>query len=167
MYFLSGFIHPGGGGAHFTERSVHNNLNGSQFYQFPNRTTRAARRCSGSSGGGGRHQVQSLIISEMRPPGSPCFAVQTSYLNTEPPRQREGVNSLKFHTILKEDDDTDITGKILDILHFSGLYPESHGIVGNQFYDQEVHTITKSTCQAFFNIDDERSTAHMKWWQQV
>lgn len=38
--------------------------------------------------------------------------------------------------------------------------------MGNQFYDQEVHTITKSTCQAFFNIDDERSTAHMKWWQQ-
>ena len=68
---------------------------------------------------------------------------------------------------MKEDDDTDITGKILNILHFPGLYPESHGIVGNQFYDQEVHTITKSTCQAFFNIDDERSTAHMKWWQQV
>ena len=56
---------------------------------------------------------------------------------------------------------------MLNYKMFSGLYPESHGIVGNQFYDQEVHTITKSTCQAFFNIDDERSTAHMKWWQQV
>ena len=29
----------------------------------------------------------------------------------------------------------------------AGLYPESHGIVGNQFYDQEVHSMTKSTCK--------------------
>ena len=48
-----------------------------------------------------------------------------------------------------------------------GLYPESHGIVGNQFYDGDVHTETRSSCKAFFNIDDERSTKHMKWWQKV
>merc|ERR1712106_107618 len=27
----------------------------------------------------------------------------------------------------------------------TGLYPESHGIVGNQFYDSEVHKMTDST----------------------
>ena len=48
-----------------------------------------------------------------------------------------------------------------------GLYPESHGIVGNQFYDHSIHHQTKSTCQAFFNIDDERATSNMKWWQKV
>jgi len=48
----------------------------------------------------------------------------------------------------------------------TGLYPESHGIVGNQFYDSEVHKMTDSTYLAFFNIDDERTTAHMKWWQK-
>ena len=48
-----------------------------------------------------------------------------------------------------------------------GLYPESHGIVGNQFYDGDVHSETRSSCKAFFNIDDERSTKHMKWWQKV
>jgi len=48
----------------------------------------------------------------------------------------------------------------------TGLYPESHGIVGNQFYDQEVHKMTQNTYLAFFNIDDERTTAHMKWWQK-
>ena len=40
----------------------------------------------------------------------------------------------------------------------AGLYPESHGIVGNQFYDGEMHSETRSSCKAFFNIDDERST---------
>ena len=49
----------------------------------------------------------------------------------------------------------------------AGLYPESHGIVGNQFYDGDVHSETRSSCKAFFNIDDERSTKHMKWWQKV
>ena len=49
----------------------------------------------------------------------------------------------------------------------SGLYPETHGIVGNQFYDQEVHTQTKASCKAFFNIDDQRTTEEMKWWQKV
>ena len=49
----------------------------------------------------------------------------------------------------------------------AGLYPESHGIVGNQFYDGEIHSETRSSCKAFFNIDDERSTKHMKWWQKV
>lgn len=48
-----------------------------------------------------------------------------------------------------------------------GLYPETHGIVGNQFYDQEVHAQTKASCKAFFNIDDERTTEEMKWWQKV
>lgn len=48
----------------------------------------------------------------------------------------------------------------------TGLYPEVHGIVGNQFYDSEVHKMTDSTYLAFFNIDDERTTAHMKWWQK-
>ena len=48
----------------------------------------------------------------------------------------------------------------------AGLYPESHGIVGNQFYDGEIHSETRSSCKAFFNIDDERSTKHMKWWQK-
>ena len=57
------------------------------------------------------------------------------------------------------------SGKLIH--DFPGLYPESHGIVGNQFYDSEVHKMTDSTYLAFFNIDDERTTAHMKWWQKV
>jgi len=47
----------------------------------------------------------------------------------------------------------------------TGLYPESHGIVGNQFYDNEVHKMTDNYL-AFFNIDDERTTSHMSWWQK-
>ena len=54
-----------------------------------------------------------------------------------------------------------------DNVLWPGLYPEVHGIVGNQFYDSEVHKMTDSTYLAFFNIDDERTTAHMKWWQKV
>ena len=52
------------------------------------------------------------------------------------------------------------------ILISLGLYPESHGIVGNQFYDSEVHKMTDNYL-AFFNIDDERTTSHMSWWQKV
>ena len=49
---------------------------------------------------------------------------------------------------------------------FSGLYPENHGIVGNQFYDNEVHKHSGSY-MAFFNIDDERTTANKRWWNKV
>jgi len=52
----------------------------------------------------------------------------------------------------------------------TGLYPESHGIVGNQFYDREVHEMTRkkqqSSFYAFFNIEDERTTNNQKWWQK-
>ena len=49
---------------------------------------------------------------------------------------------------------------------YAGLYPEAHAIVGNQFYDSEVHKMTDNYL-AFFNIDDERTTSHMSWWQKV
>jgi len=53
----------------------------------------------------------------------------------------------------------------------TGLYPESHGIVGNQFYDREVHeqmSLKKqhSSFYAFFNIEDERTTSNPIWWQK-
>jgi len=53
----------------------------------------------------------------------------------------------------------------------TGLYPESHGIVGNQFYDREVHEQMSKKNQhtsfyAFFNIEDERTTSNQKWWQK-
>jgi len=47
----------------------------------------------------------------------------------------------------------------------TGLYPENHGIVGNQFYDNEVHK-SKGSYMAFFNIDDERTTANERWWNK-
>ncbi|XP_023340595.1 ectonucleotide pyrophosphatase/phosphodiesterase family member 6 isoform X2 [Eurytemora carolleeae] len=48
----------------------------------------------------------------------------------------------------------------------TGLYPENHDIVGNQFYDSEIHKQLGNSGQAFFNIEDQRSTQHMKWWQK-
>ena len=73
----------------------------------------------------------------------------------------------------------------------AGLYPESHGIVGNQFYSREVAICNiledddhyhndghgqvheqvslkgQSSFYAFFNIEDERTTSNPKWWQKV
>ena len=71
----------------------------------------------------------------------------------------------------------------------AGLYPESHGIVGNQFYDREVAICNmldvddlynndgqvheqvslkgQSSFYAFFNIEDERTTSNPKWWLKV
>ena len=48
----------------------------------------------------------------------------------------------------------------------TGLLPESHGIVANTFYDQQVHQDTKRECSAFFNSEDEARTGHAAWWQR-
>jgi hypothetical protein len=55
----------------------------------------------------------------------------------------------------------------MKIFFGAGLYPENHDIVGNQFYDPEIHRQIAHSGQAFFNIEDQRSTQHMKWWQKV
>eukprot|EP00091_Calanus_sinicus_P023846 TRINITY_DN8277_c0_g1_i1.p1 TRINITY_DN8277_c0_g1~~TRINITY_DN8277_c0_g1_i1.p1 ORF type:complete len:298 (+),score=72.38 TRINITY_DN8277_c0_g1_i1:94-987(+) len=48
----------------------------------------------------------------------------------------------------------------------TGVYPEVHGITGNQFYSPEVHEISKSIYLALFNIDDEETTGHHHYWQK-
>ena len=72
----------------------------------------------------------------------------------------------RFHYLASPPADCVVEMNFVNGEMLPGLYPESHGIVGNQFYDGDVHSETRSSCKAFFNIDDERCTKHMKWWQK-